>query len=144
MIRRPPRPTRTYTLFPYTTLFRSGLDAAQAINAFFHGRQLEQIVYIENSGFVHFALDTDGPGAGLHFVGVFVRVSRARAELIEIVIRADVCFGSLLVTEPVFGIGRGSKLLPCLRREGGVLGKQPTAAQGQGSQAGLPQPVAPG
>src|SRR3546814_2191593 len=32
MIRRPPRSTRTYTLFPYTTLFRSallrGLDAA--------------------------------------------------------------------------------------------------------------------
>src|SRR3546814_6634021 len=25
MIRRPPRPTRTDTLFPYTTLFRSGL-----------------------------------------------------------------------------------------------------------------------
>src|SRR3546814_8997204 len=24
MIRRPPRTTRTYTLFPYTTLFRSG------------------------------------------------------------------------------------------------------------------------
>src|SRR3546814_12596228 len=27
MIRRPPRSTRTYTLFPYTTLFRSGQDA---------------------------------------------------------------------------------------------------------------------
>src|SRR3546814_1694882 len=26
MIRRPPRSTRTYTLFPYTTLFRSRLD----------------------------------------------------------------------------------------------------------------------
>src|SRR3546814_4527046 len=26
MIRRPPRSTRTYTLFPYTTLFRSELD----------------------------------------------------------------------------------------------------------------------
>src|SRR3546814_1790586 len=25
MLRRPPRSTRTYTLFPYTTLFRSGL-----------------------------------------------------------------------------------------------------------------------
>src|SRR3546814_19949910 len=25
MIRRPPRSTRTYTLFPYTTLFRSAL-----------------------------------------------------------------------------------------------------------------------
>src|SRR3546814_12827393 len=28
MIRRPPRSTRTDTLFPYTTLFRSGLRAA--------------------------------------------------------------------------------------------------------------------
>src|SRR3546814_15936567 len=27
MIRRPPRSTRTDTLFPYTTLFRSGADA---------------------------------------------------------------------------------------------------------------------
>src|SRR3546814_7618042 len=26
MIRRPPRSTRTYTLFPYTTLFRSWLE----------------------------------------------------------------------------------------------------------------------
>src|SRR3546814_14107897 len=26
MIRRPPRSTRTYTLFPYTTLFRSGRE----------------------------------------------------------------------------------------------------------------------
>src|SRR3546814_4414691 len=33
MIRRPPRSTRTDTLFPYTTLFRSNLDAAmQAAN----------------------------------------------------------------------------------------------------------------
>src|SRR3546814_7866542 len=28
MIRRPPRSTRTYTLFPYTTLFRSMLRSA--------------------------------------------------------------------------------------------------------------------
>src|SRR3546814_16244705 len=28
MIRRPPRSTRTYTLFPYTTLFRSGHEDA--------------------------------------------------------------------------------------------------------------------
>src|SRR3546814_9406987 len=28
MIRRPPRSTRTDTLFPYTTLFRSGAEAA--------------------------------------------------------------------------------------------------------------------
>src|SRR3546814_4680262 len=31
MIRRPPRSTRTDTLFPYTTLFRSGVGAADGI-----------------------------------------------------------------------------------------------------------------
>src|SRR3546814_8492546 len=33
MIRRPPRSTRTDTLFPYTTLFRSALDLAHRIAA---------------------------------------------------------------------------------------------------------------
>src|SRR3546814_15156710 len=31
MIRRPPRSTRTDTLFPYTTLFRSGMIMAAAV-----------------------------------------------------------------------------------------------------------------
>src|SRR3546814_11149950 len=31
MIRRPPRSTRPDTLFPYTTLFRSGLDRGVAV-----------------------------------------------------------------------------------------------------------------
>src|SRR3546814_7481616 len=31
MIRRPPRSTRPYTLFPYTTLFRSGGAWAEAV-----------------------------------------------------------------------------------------------------------------
>src|SRR3546814_1928384 len=33
MIRRPPRSTRTDTLFPYTTLFRSLGEAAKAVDA---------------------------------------------------------------------------------------------------------------
>src|SRR3546814_2159663 len=33
MIRRPPRSTRTDTLFPYTTLFRSALSAAAGLSA---------------------------------------------------------------------------------------------------------------
>src|SRR3546814_7186841 len=33
MIRRPPRSTRTDTLFPYTTRFRSGPEAASRIRA---------------------------------------------------------------------------------------------------------------
>src|SRR3546814_19283133 len=39
MIRRPPRSTRTDTLFPYTTLFRSGVDpAADAVIPWLIGR----------------------------------------------------------------------------------------------------------
>src|SRR3546814_2335125 len=33
MIRRPPKSTRTYTLFPYTTLFRSALSCAASRSA---------------------------------------------------------------------------------------------------------------
>src|SRR3546814_14662612 len=41
MIRRPPRSTRTDTLFPYTTLFRSG------------ERPDVQVVHVDHSGKVH-------------------------------------------------------------------------------------------
>src|SRR3546814_1358239 len=37
MIRRPPRSTRTDTLFPYTTLFRSSLASAQPVRVFVGG-----------------------------------------------------------------------------------------------------------
>src|SRR3546814_5319484 len=40
MIRRPPRSTRTDTLFPYTTLFRS-LDAVRLLALDAHGRVLD-------------------------------------------------------------------------------------------------------
>src|SRR3546814_12801899 len=33
MIQRPPRSTRTYTLFPYTTLFRARFDEAVFVDA---------------------------------------------------------------------------------------------------------------
>src|SRR3546814_18568405 len=48
MIRRPPRSTRTDTLFPYTTLFRScsrrGIESANAETAIFAVRKVEDIV----------------------------------------------------------------------------------------------------
>src|SRR3546814_6747059 len=43
MIRRPPRSTRTDTLFPYTTLFRSGVEHVGAGHALMH----------ESGGFPH-------------------------------------------------------------------------------------------
>src|SRR3546814_12805588 len=53
MIRRPPRSTRTDTLFPYTTLFRSPLPLTQDRLAI-TGHALEARLYAENprSGFL--------------------------------------------------------------------------------------------
>src|SRR3546814_3890683 len=42
MIRRPPRSTRTDTLFPYTTLFRSGVNLADVVADFTARRALLQ------------------------------------------------------------------------------------------------------
>src|SRR3546814_20422140 len=45
MILRPPRATRTDTLFPYTTLFRSGIDRLlQAFAALLEGRPAARLV----------------------------------------------------------------------------------------------------
>src|SRR3546814_20567319 len=40
MIRRPPRSTRTDTLFPYTTLFRSGAKSSEEFDYEFFGREI--------------------------------------------------------------------------------------------------------
>src|SRR3546814_20828822 len=46
MIRRPPRPTLTDTLFPYTTLFRSldGSTAAEATASYFVGTDVSDTI----------------------------------------------------------------------------------------------------
>src|SRR3546814_13925321 len=44
MIRRPPRSTRTYTLFPYTTLFRSAGVLRRRPAAQHHGQGAEEPV----------------------------------------------------------------------------------------------------
>src|SRR3546814_13945828 len=63
MIRRPPRSTRTDTLLPYTTLFRSGLSADGVVSP----------------GAVHQIADAQSPqpGVGLHLV----HLPSCRAEL---------------------------------------------------------------
>src|SRR3546814_8665549 len=48
MIRRPPRSTRTDTLFPYTTLFRSKLSAADSEKA--ESKPDVQIFYTSSTG----------------------------------------------------------------------------------------------
>src|SRR3546814_11949385 len=75
MIRRPPRSTRTYTLFPYTTLFRSPggrprQRRSRARNVIEHARQRIAADDLET---------LDSVGRGLHPSQQGERVDRARA-----------------------------------------------------------------
>src|SRR3546814_17309516 len=78
MIRRPPRSTRTYTLFPYTTLFRSRRGAA--------ARSVEIILYPRLLGGTQFrdGADRDHPFLREHGDPVAGRIER-----VEIVGDAD-------------------------------------------------------
>src|SRR3546814_2497408 len=77
MIRRPPRPTRTDTLFPYTTLFRSRID-------FFGGTFLVPIFLISVGMLVDLGALTDtetlGWAAGFCAVVVLAKLAAARSE----------------------------------------------------------------
>src|SRR3546814_5618393 len=50
MIRRPPESTRTYTLFPYTTLFRSGPEIVDQPRQPFVGHQREPYFGVTGTG----------------------------------------------------------------------------------------------
>src|SRR3546814_4368204 len=71
MIRRPPRSTRTDTLFPYTTLFRSrgGIDAGDMASGRKRGRELARsAAEIENGAGVARQVEAEGDiGAALVF-----------------------------------------------------------------------------
>src|SRR3546814_1615085 len=51
MIRRPPRSTRTYTLFPYTTLFRSSGISGEDPES--HGLHRNRIALLVNPSHAH-------------------------------------------------------------------------------------------
>src|SRR3546814_14261896 len=77
MIRRPPRSTRTDTLFPYTTLFRSGriiraqtaVAGAEGLPCWLETATPENVPLYERLGFVT-AAQWDVPGGGPHFWGM--------------------------------------------------------------------------
>src|SRR3546814_8022187 len=88
MIRRPPKSTRTYTLFPYTTLFRSGIRASTS--AEFSNR--DAFVLTDGSGANRFPIraGTDGASNSAPLTAAEVRalleeafavMSRARAQI---------------------------------------------------------------
>src|SRR3546814_3389697 len=54
MIRRPPRSTRTDTLFPYTTLFRSKQDALEGKNPTFDAKIHATAMQVPRATVLHF------------------------------------------------------------------------------------------
>src|SRR3546814_13267286 len=101
MIRRPPRSTRTDTLFPYTTLFRSTvpalgqvLHAARQVHAVHAQRALQPVeiehrvdvvfkvaVALDEVGHRHVAVTALSLGPGDDDVAANLRVARAPAEI---------------------------------------------------------------
>src|SRR3546814_11776050 len=78
MIRRPPRSTRTDTLFPYTTLFRSRSTAQ------FGGSSSVLITYIRGIGQNDFAFNLE-PGVGVYVDGVYLaRNIGANVDLLDL------------------------------------------------------------
>src|SRR3546814_13345402 len=78
MLRRPPRSTRTDTLFPYTTLFRSGLLAAYFV-LMFEGLRLAHPVALA-AAFTLTPLMTAG------FARLFLRQTLSPAVLLALVL----------------------------------------------------------
>src|SRR3546814_6523517 len=68
MIRRPPRSTRTDTLFPYTTLFRSVDSGEWLTESVRQIRPMFPAWMLDSSGFYYAALD---PAVSLSDVSVF-------------------------------------------------------------------------
>src|SRR3546814_9196538 len=60
MIRRPPRSTRTDTLFPYTTLFRSCYTSAVAVDEAILGVDSDYLAGMRIADFVTFAKRIEG------------------------------------------------------------------------------------
>src|SRR3546814_4419364 len=88
MIRRPPRPTRTDTLFPYTTLFRSGPRWRRS-----HGSELRTYRALIDSGAIYSCATT----SAAHMEGLLVQ-SKRRVEGIHGAELANAYIGDVGVT----------------------------------------------
>src|SRR3546814_21152657 len=118
MIRRPPRSTRTDTLFPYTTLFRSGGDPrGQTVGDGLLGHRRPVLHGVGGDEVDRIALSAEGAGTRRDIVGEDPVAALARA------------FG-LSVGNDVLGLGgeaddQSRPAVPGLRQPGedvGVLG----------------------
>src|SRR3546814_18919723 len=85
MIRRPPRPTRADTLFPYTTLFRSRASTAFAAGLALH---IDHAAARDRRAIVH-GVHGSKSGLTLPAFGDVERLASAYADHATIVVRSE-------------------------------------------------------
>src|SRR3546814_13562759 len=113
MRRRPPGSTRTDTLFPHTTLFRSpGASGAAAAGLFTIARKLSSVVQLVRIAFVYVL----APLAASAERGARAQVADIYADARRLILAI-----ALPLAEALAGIGKG-KLLDSRGRSGWVPG----------------------
>src|SRR3546814_375580 len=123
MIRRPPRSTRTDTLFPYTTLVRSDLEAGAVDLVGAAGDQRVE----------HFAELVDLAHLDAHGVAGLVAGDRRRLVVAVLVLRVDAdAAGPDVLLGDAGGLDRGHHLVHL----GGVGGQRGVGVGGLGHHAG--------
>src|SRR3546814_721548 len=105
MIRRPPRSTRTDTLFPYTTLFRSEGESEAAF-ADRLARELEELIVKEGPDTVAAFIGEPLQGAG----GVLIPPAGYWEKIQAVLRKYDVL---LIADEVITGFGRTGNLFGC-------------------------------
>src|SRR3546814_18461395 len=135
MIRRPPRSTRTDTLFPYTTLFRSNAVLGESISV--NGACLTVMAFDD----AHFDVDASTATLALTTLG---ELPVGAAVNLERAMRPADRLGAHLVSGPVAGVGRlrGIVAAPrAPRRPFAAPAPRPRSRSRQGSHvaAGLPR-----
>src|SRR3546814_1256323 len=103
MIRRPPRSTRTDTLFPYTTLFRSLQNARHVLSAGESSLSIAAEVYPDRGATLVTVSASDHPGLFYRIAGA---IHLAGGTIIDVRIhtmRAAMAMDNFLVQDPFGG-----------------------------------------
>src|SRR3546814_4474319 len=114
MIRRPPRSTRTDTLFPYTTLFRS-FDRGRVVVVADEGGVGECLCHQQRAGTVP-AADVSGLATGLQPLDHAVERRQPLMQQVRVVAGAEETFGAVEQAGVVFAPFHALAAAEVLRR----------------------------
>src|SRR3546814_14079218 len=119
-MRRPPRSTRTYTLFPYTTLFRSRRVAAEGAQLLLIARTVGALEELDDA---IRAAGGSQPVLIPHDLRDFDGLDRLGASVNERYGRLDILVGNAGILGPLTPVGHLKQAIWQEERKSGVWGK---------------------